>query len=303
MIVETIAYWAVPVFMMLSGATLMDYRKKYDTKTFFKKRLLKTVIPFIVWAVIILVWKCSIHKMVIEPITFKKILNIIMLDQEEGMFYFFWAIFSVYLSMPVLSLLTDNKNRKILWYIVIVAAIFYSLPQMLNLIDIKWNSNFKFPIAGGYIMYVVLGYLISTQDIKKKYRVIIYLLGIFAALIRYFTTYFWSIRDGVINKSFWGYVFFSGLFLSLAVFVLFKYINLSRLENNKKAVKIITKISSCSFRIYLIHQIVMHYEKSLIDINTQSWQWRTLGAVSTYFIALVIVYILKKIPIVKKIVP
>ena len=28
LIVETIAYWAVPVFFMLTGATLMNYRKK-----------------------------------------------------------------------------------------------------------------------------------------------------------------------------------------------------------------------------------------------------------------------------------
>ena len=35
LIVECICYWAVPVFCMLSGATLLNYRKKYDTKTFF----------------------------------------------------------------------------------------------------------------------------------------------------------------------------------------------------------------------------------------------------------------------------
>ena len=32
LIVETVAYWAVPVFFMLTGATLMDYRKRYSTK-------------------------------------------------------------------------------------------------------------------------------------------------------------------------------------------------------------------------------------------------------------------------------
>lgn len=33
--VEVICYWAVPIFFMLTGATLMNYRSKYDTKTFF----------------------------------------------------------------------------------------------------------------------------------------------------------------------------------------------------------------------------------------------------------------------------
>lgn len=41
LVVDCIMYWAVSVFMMLSGATLMNYREKYDTKTFFKKSLQK----------------------------------------------------------------------------------------------------------------------------------------------------------------------------------------------------------------------------------------------------------------------
>lgn len=41
LIVDCIMYWAVPVFMMLSGATLMDYRKNMILKLFLKKDLLK----------------------------------------------------------------------------------------------------------------------------------------------------------------------------------------------------------------------------------------------------------------------
>ena len=44
LIVETGAYWAVPVFLMLSGATLMNYRENYDTVTFFKKRFSRAVL-------------------------------------------------------------------------------------------------------------------------------------------------------------------------------------------------------------------------------------------------------------------
>ena len=37
--IQVLAYWAVPVFFMFTGATLMTYREKYDTKTFFRRRL------------------------------------------------------------------------------------------------------------------------------------------------------------------------------------------------------------------------------------------------------------------------
>jgi len=42
---ETFFYWPVPVFFMISGASLIDYRERYSTKIFFEKRLQRTLIP------------------------------------------------------------------------------------------------------------------------------------------------------------------------------------------------------------------------------------------------------------------
>lgn len=42
LIFEVIFYWAVPVFFMITGATLLNYRKRYSTKAFFQKRILRT---------------------------------------------------------------------------------------------------------------------------------------------------------------------------------------------------------------------------------------------------------------------
>ena len=51
-IIECLFFFAVPIFFMISGATLIDYRERYDTKTFFKKRFLKTLIPYVCFVVI-----------------------------------------------------------------------------------------------------------------------------------------------------------------------------------------------------------------------------------------------------------
>lgn len=47
-IIETVFYFAVPCFFMITGVTLFDYSDKYDDKTFFCKRMRKTVIPFLI---------------------------------------------------------------------------------------------------------------------------------------------------------------------------------------------------------------------------------------------------------------
>ena len=48
-LIESVFYFAVPVFLMISGATLINYRKRYTTMEYFKKRISKTVIPFLFW--------------------------------------------------------------------------------------------------------------------------------------------------------------------------------------------------------------------------------------------------------------
>ena len=40
----------------------MEYREKYDTKTYFKKRIVKTFVPFILWNFFILIEKGLVEK-------------------------------------------------------------------------------------------------------------------------------------------------------------------------------------------------------------------------------------------------
>ena len=70
LILECVFYWAVPVFFMISGATLMDYRQRYDTKTFFKRRFSKTLIPFLFWSFVSIFWAIFLkHTLPTETLT------------------------------------------------------------------------------------------------------------------------------------------------------------------------------------------------------------------------------------------
>lgn len=55
-IIESICYFAVPIFFMITGCTLLDYNERYSTKEYFIKRIKKTLIPFIVWSIFSIIW-------------------------------------------------------------------------------------------------------------------------------------------------------------------------------------------------------------------------------------------------------
>lgn len=301
LIAECLFYFAVPLFCMLSGANLMNYRQKYNTKTFFKKRVCKVIIPFIFWALFMFVYKIFFTK-TIKIGSFTELVNYFFMNKEESTYYFMFNIIGIYLTMPFVSLVAKKENMKSLWLTVALYFIFNAfIPNILALFKINYNKDASV-LLGGYIIFAILGYLISITEFKKKYRYLIYISATIGVIYRYVTTFILSKKAGIVIKVTWGYTSWHSILLASAVFIAIKYI-FSNKKFSLKATDILCKLSSCSFGIYLIHQLVMTFEKKVFYINTASWEWRTVFVFITYFISLLIVYIMKKIPLIKKVVP
>lgn len=297
LVFEVICYWAVPVFIMLSGATLLKYRERYDTKTFFKKRFIKILIPWIIWSFVIYVNN-------------NKNINIVQFVKDfcycriEAIYWFFPLILYLYCLIPILSLIL--KERKLLWGIVIFIFIFSGIINPLcKIMNVSFPTIFNYCLeTNSSIMFLILGYLLSTTEFSKKQKEIIYLLGIMSIIIRYGYTYYFSINKDMLNRDLFDYCSFISVFLAVSVFVFIKNINWdSVLKKMHIKTGYLVKISSCSFGIYLIHIIVKNNVTNLFNLNVYSIWYRTVGAVFLYIICLLITYIIKKIPILKKIMP
>jgi len=306
LIVECICYFAVPLFFMISGANLMNYREKYDTKTFFKKRMLKVFIPLVAWSIIMLLWKTFIiNKIPIETInTPLKFIDAILTNKGESTYYFMYEIIGVYMLMPLLSQLTKPEFRKTLWLIVVLFFVFNGLiPNLLTLVNVHWHNGISIRI-GGYVIYAILGYLLSTSNVSTKNKKILIGLSIIGLIYRYSTTFILSKAAGKVITITWGYSSWHSILLTMSVFLLIKDCHWNKkIEKNLKLSNIIKNIANCSFGVYLIHLIIKYYFITLFTLNTASWQFRTFGVLVVYFISLLIVFLLKKVPIIKYIVP
>lgn len=305
LLVECVMYFAVPVFVMLSGSTLMGYREKYDTKTFFLKRFVKILIPLIFWAIVMFGYKIITNQMsAFNIFDIKAWVNAFFANKEESTYYFLFEILGVYLTMPLLSLLTKKEYRKTLWFIVSLFFIFNGfLPNILKLFDIYWNEAFSIRI-NGYIIYAILWYLLSTEELCKKQKTVIYVGAIIGIIYRYLTTFILSKKAGVVVRTTWGYFSWHCILLSSAVFIFIKSLQIDKkLKNKMKIKQMLSTISSCSFGIYLIHMIIKYMINVLFNWNAYSWSYRTFGIIVVYAISFIIVYILKKIPIIRRVVP
>ena len=296
--IECVFYWAVPIFFMLTGATLMRYRERYDTKTFFKKRLLRTLVPFVLWNVI---WFIALPGVRTEgPLTIGRFFSMMMSNKIVSIYWFFFPLFSIYLSMPALSYLSGKTD--LLKYLVLVSFVLQSVaPQVCSLLNLSWNSSMTILVASGHLLFVILGYLLATQDINKRQRYVIYAFGLFGLLLRFIYTLVLSESSGELDRTFFNYLGFPSVLYSTAVFVWFKYHDWSFL---RKYGHRIAALSACSFGIYLIHRPLLDgIIFGALGVDRTSILMRTAGAVLYYCFLLFLVYVLRKVPGVKRLFP
>lgn len=304
-LVETLFYPAVPIFFMVSGATLVDYGRRYDDKTFFKKRFAKTVIPFLAWSLIGYVyWVLTANGGAFyrNPL---RILDGILSSKYVGIYWFFLSLFAVYLSMPLLTRITDKI--KTFRYGIVLGLIFVAiLPLVFELLGMNFSSDLTPPIVTGYLLYVFLGYNLHNTELSKRQRYAIYALGILGWAMHFFGTWFLSFRAGELVQTFKGYLNLPCVLASMAVFVFFKHIDYTQIMAKLKRIplqKIFEWFSGVTFGVYLVHFYLVVSLPTWLNFSPTSWVWRTFGVVAVFCLSSVIVWILQKIPVLRRIVP
>lgn len=298
-IIECIFYFAVPIFFMITGANLIDYNKKYSTKEYAIKRITRTVIPFVVWSFIALICKIIMGQINTHNLSVLSLYNGLMNTQFNEIYWFFIPLFSVYLCIPLFSHVEDNKKKFVFSYLVLIGFTLNVLLPFINaLFDYKLAIPITVPVVFDYLLYCLIGYLLDKNDLNKSKRIIIYILGILGLITHIYGTYKYSIIKGNIDLTFKGYTNVPCMLYSISIFVFIKY-----LFKNIKNIKIIDYLGKFTFEFYLIHRIIIWIIDYVYKPNIFSLSYRLGLPFILVPICIFITVILRKLPIVKKIVP
>lgn len=301
-LIRAIAYCAVPVFFMITGATLIDYRERYDTKTFFKKRLLKVIIPLIIWSIIYFIINFFKGKFSINDLSFKFVFEYFFLVKTNPIFWLFVVIIGIYLAIPVISLIPQESRRKAFSYIIIITFVFNQfLPDLLYHLNLNYNYDLKFPLTySGWISFIFIGYYIDKYEIVKKHRVIIYVLGIIGFLTMVVPTIFISYHKNESCSWFDEYYDAPCVLYSASVFLFFK----SKINNNQIVTKIMpffNFVAPTTLGIYVLHIAIRDF---LRYFYTYSYFGMNLVlTLSILTICFIVVKIVQKIPGLRHIFP
>ncbi|MGL4346068.1 MAG: acyltransferase [Cellulosilyticaceae bacterium] len=257
--------FAVPVFFMLSGVLILSSPKTANISSFLTSRVLKIGIPFLIWSVIYsFIKETYILGHSITLISFLKTIFINLLtDQSYYHLWFIYDIFIMYLISPLLKKLVDHCSDQEmtywlgLWFI--ATTVYLSIQQFTSIIggsDAIYIHILNIPFVFGLSGYYILGYYLNTKQFSKKFKTILYSLGLLSIGVTIFGTYIISSSQNALNETLYANLSLPTFLTALALFIWAKDVDWNnRLTDSFQ--NLLSLISDASLGIYLIHIVVI----------------------------------------------
>lgn len=176
-----------------------------------------------------------------------------------------------------------------------------ALPFMAKVIHFDWHTTVYVMACSSYILYVIIGYLLHKYDLKRNSRLIIYLLGCAGILIHIVGTYCLSVSEGDVVQVFKGYLNVPCIMYSVAVFLFIKQI--AKTIRKQRIILFIKKLSNYTFATYLMHWYIKEIMVALFDIDVRSIIYRVGAPFVIFAMCVLITWVIRKLPVVRKILP
>lgn len=301
-IIESVFYFAVPVFFMITGITLINYPERYTLAEYLKRRAKKTLLPFIAWSLIGLLYLAAWEKVSLSELTILDVIRKMMDTSIISIYWFFPPLFCIYLSIPLFAAVPKTIRIKVFSYLFVAGLTFNCLVPFVNeIIHLDLPLMISVIPANNYLLYVIGGILFHERPTGKKARIAIYLLGALGLIAHITGTYILSLDAGMIVKTYKGYLNLPCVLYSFAVLTFF--MNNEHFIMKGFSGTLINTIKGYTLPIYLMHWYLLDLMKIVSHIPSTSILYRLGAPFLVVPTCILLTWILRKIPIVKHIVP
>ena len=275
--------WAVPCFIMITGALLLDPSREISIKKIYRKYLLR-----VFRALVIFVMVYRFFDMMISPsgITGRGVIQgiaQIFTGTSWKPLWYLYMLIGLYLLLPIYRKIAQACSELELKYFLGIYFIFLSIFPVLSGFGIY--INFTIHIASIYPFYLFLGYAIRKQLIKLNQKMCVLLVVVCTILIVSFTSLRW-INNIKSLTALWTYSSPVVIVASCAVFNIF--LNIKNKAPDALH-RFLLEFDSCSFGIYLIHIIFIKAFTQVLGFNP--YIYGAAGFVGLIFIVLILSFV------------
>ena len=257
-VMDSAVRFAVPVFLMLSGATLLG--KEYNLKDFYKHRFSRVLIPFLFWLVVYWIYRWTTLSIKMQPHDLAAILswagNLFLKEGVSKHFWYIYMIVFIYLFVPLLNKGLKRLNMSMLSNVLLLWVIATYTLKFVPLNMYGWGGDYGTKFLGYFLYsgYLLLGYfMIHLQTNPEKLRPLAGAVFATTVFISAFVTWFLSAKAHHLDLNIYSYLSVNTQIQSIALFM---WIKDSTLKNRFITV-VNSRISNYSYGIYLVHILVI----------------------------------------------
>jgi surface polysaccharide O-acyltransferase-like enzyme len=177
-IYQSLGRVGVPLFVMLTGALLLQPSKNESISGFFKKRWARIGLPFIFWGAVYFAYDFFVLNHAITA-------NAIVQGILTGPYYHFWYLYmlmGLYLLTPILRILVAHAENKILKYFTILWFLGASIIPFAGLLT-TYHLDSNVLTITGMVGYFVLGAVLLTVKMRRSVVAMIMAIGIALTVI------------------------------------------------------------------------------------------------------------------------
>ena len=314
--VDVFGRCAVPLFLMVSGYLLL--RKPNSLKHGYFKRLLKIGIPLLAWSVIYLVlaWITGIDR-TSEPVNLYNGIRRILTGNVASHLWFLYALLSLYIAAPILhSYLKSASRESKIYFLLLWGCACFLWPILSDLLALSFDIekvSFGFYLFNESVGFFVAGYFFGHQTISS--RMCFLCLVSFLILALAITWIGFAIQssmyDGISMEKNLRYALtiYLRIPLVLMLFAVLKYCGNTQFYRQSMLSALISRFAGFSFGIYLVHILVLYALEigspgySLTLHTFDPWLSLPLTACTAFLLSALMVWLLRKIPLVHWILP
>jgi surface polysaccharide O-acyltransferase-like enzyme len=264
---------------------------------------MKTMLPFLVWSLVALGIDLYIGKRAWSDVTFKSVYQGLTSNGYVSIYWFFYALFIMYMCMPLYAAVDKSKRMLVFSYLVIATFVFnIFLPFLKKMFDSDLNIMFNVSTLGGFLIWPLLGWVLHNYEFKRWHKAIIHVVGLSGLMLHICGTYYLSVNAGHVDLTFKGYENVPSVVYAVSVFVFLKDVGRWVMERERLA-KFIKVMGRYAFEIYLLQFILLDEATRIPAIDRNSLVYR-LGAPFVMIpMIMAFTWCLRKIPVLRRIVP
>ncbi|MBR2548092.1 MAG: acyltransferase family protein [Eubacterium sp.] len=251
-IAENLLMWAVPCFLMITGALLLDPDKDIPAGRIYGKYLKRIVLALLVFT---LVFQILGYLMEGEPTIIRGWLEDLFFGRSWAHMWYLYLMTGIYLMMPFYRLIVKAADPKMLDVLIILLFVFISVTSVFRAFGME--PAFYLPTTVIYPLYVFAGYRIYHKPLPvwsaAALTVVCSAVIIVLTCMRYETKALTDIDAA-------GYADLDYLFDYYSPLVVLQSAGLFSLmcRITAKAGTFVRTADACTFGIYLIHMIGVH---------------------------------------------